>query len=121
MGLRIRESEFTAVGRDSDHGRTLLLNNFPGDLFVVPMLRLKIPVNGAHGFSFACHIVFIQAFEKATGVDLIIDETPEVIQVSSFDPVRRAVAVKALQMLIKDGRIQPAKIEELVKKAQKNI
>jgi len=63
----------------------------------------------------------IQAFEKATGVDLVIDETPEVIQVSSFDPVRRAVAVKALQMLIKDGRIQPAKIEELVKKAQDQI
>lgn len=63
----------------------------------------------------------IQAFEKATGVDLVIDETPEVIQVSSFDPVRRAVAVKALQMLIKDGRIQPTKIEELVKKAQDKI
>ncbi|MEX0594820.1 MAG: ribonuclease Y, partial [Patescibacteria group bacterium] len=63
----------------------------------------------------------IQAFEKVTGVDLVIDETPEVIMVSSFDPVRRAVAVKALQMLIKDGRIQPAKIEELVKKAQDNI
>ena len=63
----------------------------------------------------------IQAFEKATGVDLIVDETPEVIQVSSFDPVRRAVAVKALQLLIKDGRIQPAKIEELVKKAQNSI
>lgn len=60
----------------------------------------------------------IQAFEKATGVDLIIDETPETVLVSSFDPVRRAVAVKALQALIKDGRIQPAKIEELVKKAQ---
>jgi ribonuclease Y len=63
----------------------------------------------------------IQAFEKATGVDLIIDETPETVLVSSFDPVRRAVAVKALQALIKDGRIQPAKIEELVKKAQDQI
>lgn len=63
----------------------------------------------------------IQAFEKATGVDLVIDETPETVLVSSFDPVRRAVAVKALQMLIKDGRIQPAKIEELVKKAQDQI
>lgn len=60
----------------------------------------------------------IQAFEKATGVDLIVDETPETVLVSSFDPVRRAVAVKALQMLIKDGRIQPGRIEELVKKAQ---
>lgn len=61
----------------------------------------------------------IQVFEKETGVDLIVDETPEVVTVSSFDPIRRAVAVKALQMLIKDGRFQPAKIEELVAKAQK--
>lgn len=60
----------------------------------------------------------IQAFERATGVDLIVDETPETVTVSSFDPIRRAVAVKALELLIKDGRIQPAKIEELVKKAQ---
>lgn len=60
----------------------------------------------------------IQAFEKATGVDLIIDETPETVLISSFDPIRRAVAHKSLTMLIKDGRIQPAKIEELVKKAQ---
>jgi ribonuclease Y len=63
----------------------------------------------------------IQAFEKATGVDLVIDETPETVIVSSFDPVRRAVAVKALQALIKDGRIQPAKIEELIAKAQSQV
>ncbi|MBI4948384.1 ribonuclease Y [Candidatus Berkelbacteria bacterium] len=63
----------------------------------------------------------IQAFEKATGVDLIIDETPDTVLISSFDPVRRAVAHKALTMLIKDGRIQPAKIEELVKKAQDQV
>jgi len=63
----------------------------------------------------------IQAFEKATGVDLVVDETPETVTISSFDPIRRAVAVKALQLLIKDGRIQPAKIEELVKKAQSQV
>jgi len=63
----------------------------------------------------------IQTFERATGVDLVIDETPETVMVSSFDPVRRAVAVKALQLLIKDGRIQPARIEEVVKKAQEQI
>lgn len=63
----------------------------------------------------------IQAFEKATGVDLVIDETPETALISSFDPVRRATAHRALTMLIKDGRIQPAKIEELVAKAQKQV
>lgn len=63
----------------------------------------------------------IQAFEKATGVDLIIDETPETVTISSFDPIRRAVAGKALELLIKDGRIQPARIEELVNKARASI
>jgi len=63
----------------------------------------------------------IQAFERATGVDLIIDESPDSVTISSFDPIRRAVAVKALEMLIRDGRIQPTKIEELVKKAQKMV
>lgn len=63
----------------------------------------------------------IQAFEKATGVDLIIDETPDTVLISSFDPIRRAVAHKSLSMLIKDGRIQPTKIEELVKKAQDQV
>ena len=60
----------------------------------------------------------IQAFEKATGVDLLIDETPQTVTISSFDPVRRAVAHRAMEMLIKDGRIQPGKIEELVDKAK---
>jgi len=60
----------------------------------------------------------IQAFEKATGVDLLIDETPQTVTISSFDPVRRATAHRALEMLIKDGRIQPGKIEEMVDKAK---
>lgn len=56
----------------------------------------------------------IRAFEKATGVDMIIDDTPGVVIVSSFDPVRREVAKRSLQRLIVDGRIHPARIEELV-------
>ncbi len=63
----------------------------------------------------------IRAFERAAGVELIIDETPGAIVISSFDPVRRQVARLALENLILDGRIQPAKIEEVVVKAQEDI
>ncbi|MFA5773465.1 MAG: ribonuclease Y [Candidatus Paceibacterota bacterium] len=63
----------------------------------------------------------IRAFEKTSGVELIIDETPGAIVISSFDPVRRQVARLALENLILDGRIQPAKIEEIVAKAQEDI
>lgn len=60
----------------------------------------------------------IKAFERATGVEVIVDDTPGSITISSFDPVRRAVAKLALENLITDGRIQPAKIEEFVEKAK---
>lgn len=63
----------------------------------------------------------IRAFEKTAGVELIIDETPGAIVISSFDPVRRQVARLALENLILDGRIQPAKIEEVVAKSQDDI
>ena len=63
----------------------------------------------------------IRAFERASGVELIVDDTPGSIVISSFDPVRRQVARLALENLILDGRIQPAKIEELVEKAKEEI
>lgn len=63
----------------------------------------------------------IRAIEQATGVDLIIDDTPEAITVSCFDPIRRETARLALETLIKDGRIQPGRIEEVVHKVQAEL
>jgi len=63
----------------------------------------------------------IRAIENATGAELIIDDTPEVITVSCFNPIRREVARVALEKLIKDGRIQPGRIEEVVEKTRKDI
>jgi ribonuclease Y len=63
----------------------------------------------------------IQALQRATGVDILVDETPGMIVLSSFDPVRRQVARLSLEMLMKDGRIHPGRIEEVVEKAQKQI
>ena len=63
----------------------------------------------------------IRSFERATGVDVIVDDTPGTITLSSYDPIRRQIARIALENLILDGRIQPAKIEEAVQKAEQEI
>jgi ribonuclease Y len=63
----------------------------------------------------------IQALQRATGVDIMVDDTPGFVVLSSFDPVRREVARQAIELLMKDGRIHPGRIEEVVEKAQKTV
>lgn len=63
----------------------------------------------------------IQAIQKATGVDIMVDDTPGMVVLSCFDPIRREVAKRTMEMLMKDGRIHPGRIEEVVEKAQKEV
>ena len=63
----------------------------------------------------------IRAFEKATGVDVIVDDTPGVVIVTGFDNIRREIAKLALEKLIQDGRIHPTRIEEIVKETQEEM
>lgn len=93
-------------------------NSMPADalstIVQLPNEEVKGKIIGKEGRN-------IKAFERATGVDVIVDDAPGTITISSFDPVRRQVAKSALETLISDGRIQPARIEELVQKAEQDI
>ena len=95
-----------------------LANNVSSDIMAtsvnIPSDELKGKIIGKEGRN-------IKAFEKSAGVEVIVDDTPGAITISSFDPVRRQVARVALENLISDGRIQPARIEDEVKKAQDQI
>lgn len=89
-------------------------NDAMSTIVTIPSDEVKGKIIGKEGRN-------IKTFERMTGVEVIVDDTPGTITISSFDPVRRQVAKMALEELIKDGRIQPVKIEKLVEKAKEDI
>jgi len=107
---RARKLIVTAIQRiASDHVAEITSSVVP-----IPSEDMKGRIIGRNGRN-------IHAFEQAAGVDVIVDDTPEAVTISSFDPVRREVARRALVKLIEDGRIHPAHIEKVLSKEEKEV
>ena len=125
IGQKIKEAEETIKQQSDDKAKEILVEAMrrgahdyiaETTVSIVPLAdeSMKGRIIGREGRN-------IKSFEKETGVDVILDETPDAIQISSFDSVRREVAKLALERLLADGRIQPSRIEEYVQRAKKEV
>jgi ribonuclease Y len=125
LARRVRESELAARDESEKRARAIVteaIQRIAADqtaetsvsVLPLPNEEIKGRIIGREGRN-------IRALQQATGIDLIIDDTPEAVVISGFDPVRREVARTALNKLIVDGRIHPARIEETVTKARQEV
>lgn len=110
LEARAREIVISAIQRMSTH--------IDNEVFIT---NINLEEDGVKGKIIGKEGRNIKAFERLTGVELLVDDTPSMVTISSFDPVRRYVAKIALENLLKDGRIQPAKIEKEVEQAEKEV
>lgn len=128
------EEDLVVRSNKLEHAMTETLNDRAKEILMTAIQRLSVPTTNAlttasvaipndeiKGKIIGKEGRNIRAFERASGVELLIDESPGFIVVSCFDPVRRAIATVALEALVKDGRIQPARIEEELEIAKNNI
>ena len=125
LAVRYRDMEQLAEEEANDKARNILalaIHRLASDVVSeVTLTSVPLPNDEMKGRIIGREGRNIRAIEKATGVDLIIDDTPEAVTISCFDPIRREVARLAIGKLVMDGRIHPARIEETVAKTQKDL
>ena len=125
LARRYRDMEEQAREEASEKARNILstsIHRLASDVVSeVTVTTVPLPSDDMKGRLIGREGRNIRAIEKTTGVDLIIDDTPEAVTLSCFDPIRREVARLAISKLIVDGRIHPARIEEMVARAEKEV
>jgi ribonuclease Y len=125
LAIRYRDMEERAKDEATDNARNILglaIQRLASDVVSEATLTaVPLPTDEMKGRLIGREGRNIRAIEKATGIDLIIDDTPEAVTLSGFDPIRRETARLAVTKLIADGRIHPARIEEMVSKSEEEL
>ena len=125
LAIRYRDLEEQARAEASESARNIIalsIHRLAADVVSeATVTTVQLPSDDMKGRLIGREGRNIRAIEKATGVDLIIDDTPEAVTLSCFDPVRREIARLAVTNLVSDGRIHPARIEEMVGRSEKEV